>query len=178
VDPAWGGVALDRTLRTVDTLRFLTGEDLQAVGAATGPRALGSAATPAPGSAVPPAQTAVEALQGFLQLPRSRAVFSTFDAYLVPHVPPRIEVYGTVASAALVPWESEGSSTLHFYRHGEQLSAADATPAADLWSASVHAFVTAVEDRSAPPSSAADDVRNLSVCLALLAQAGAPTPEA
>ncbi len=170
VDAAWGGVVLDRTLRSVDAIRFMTNETVRAQGAAAGPRALGAAAASAPGAA------AIEALHGLLALPRTGAIFNTFDAYLAPHILPRIEVYGSTGAAALMPWRSESSSALFFDRHGEQLSAAGETPAADLWSASISAFVAAVESNGAPPIAAAEDIANLRVCRALLAQAGGPAP--
>lgn len=172
VEAAWGGIALDRTLRSVDAVRFLTGEAPRAAGAAAGPVAFGRGAARAERDAA-----AVEALHGLLALPRSGAVFSIFDAYLISHVPPRIEVYGATGSAALDPWQCHSSSAVYFNRHGEQLSAASETPAADLWAAAVSAFVAAVATNGAPPISASEDIANLTLGLALLAQAGGPTPE-
>ncbi len=184
VDPQWGGIALDRTLRTVDAIRFLTGDEAHVTAATRGPRAFGHDEPPAQGApwaagdhrprATP---TAIESLHGLFTLNRTGAAFSTMDSYLLPHVPARIELYGSAGSAALDPWQSDSSSTLTFYSRGEVLSAADATPAADLWSATVAAVVTAVETNGAAPAPAAEDIANLAQCLALLDLAGGPAPE-
>lgn len=181
VEPAWGGVALDRTMRTVDAVRFLTGEAAVVLGAAAGPRAFGSDETTtvrAVEQPHPPRQgtVAVEVLHGLLQLPRSGAVINTFDAYLAPHVQPRIEIYGSSGAAALQPWQSDTSSAVHFDRYGERLHAEDDAPAADLWTLAIAAFMAAVASGAPAPTPAAEDIANLAICLALLEQAGGPTP--
>lgn len=181
VDPAWGGIALDRTLRTVDAIRFLTGERVRVVGAAAGPRALGEeGAALTRGETGSPAgrkgAAAVETLHGQLGLSPSGAVVDTFDAWLVPHVQPRIEIYGSTGSATLQPWQSETASAVQFDRHGMRLPAEDETPAADLWATSLAAFMAAVDSEGAPPVPALEDIANLEICLALLEAAGGGPP--
>ncbi len=165
VDASYGGILLDRTLRTVDAVRFLFGGEIARVAAAAGPHALG------PSAAERRAQ-AVEDLHSLLTLDGTGAVVQAHDSYLAPHAPPQIVLFGASRSAAVLPWNADSDSPLYLYRSGEVEPVAATTGGrVNLWALSIVAFQEAVRAGAAPPATATDDVANLGVCEALLAAA-------
>lgn len=165
IEPAWGGALLERTLRTVDAVRFLCGEPVARVSAAAGPAVLADPQAP------PDLDTGLVALEDVharLTLENSGAVFATHDSYLVPHAPPRIDLYGSAGAATILPWNDREPSRLYHYRGGALDESPLARSAVNLWSLSIIAFQAAVRTGGPPPATASDDQANLALCHALL----------
>src|SRR5690606_15567196 len=90
VEPAWGGVITERTMRTVDAIRFLLGDEVRSVQAAAGPDIQGTGA--------------IEDAHTLFVMRNQHAVLQAHDSFLLPHAPSRIDVYGTSGSVTVQPW--------------------------------------------------------------------------
>lgn len=165
VAPAGGGLLFERTLRTIDTARFVSGDEVQALQAAAGP--------PAHSGDV------VDDLHALLVLRRGRAIVHLHDSWNMGRAPSRIEAACTAGSALLVDWNSERTSRLFIERTGFGTRAAwgDAAartpaqpqplPEVDLWQLSLLAVHAALRTGNPPPTPAVDDIAALDVALAL-----------
>lgn len=162
VEPAWGGVLFDRTLRTVDLLHFLLQQEVASVMAQSGPRMFSSELveehTPGMGAPIEDAHTIVTMRGG-------GATFHLHDSYLLPHAPSRIDLFGSSSSVTIMPWAEVEASTMSIYRHGERLQVP--APAVNSWQRTIQAFEDAIHGGASALASSENDIENLSVCLAI-----------
>lgn len=159
VEPAWGGVLFDRTLRTIDLLRFLLGKEIASVLAVSGPRMFSNEGRES--SARDPVEDAhtIATMQG------SGATFHLHDSYLLPHAPSRVDLFGASGSVTIMPWSDSTASAMSVYRHGERLQVQ--VPVADLWQRAILAFDESVRTGQTSLAGSMDDTENLHVCQAI-----------
>lgn len=181
VEAAWGGVLNDRTLRTIDALRFVCRDEVARVTAAAGPHILGQASR---GGEAAADRYAVEDLHALVTLQRSGAAVNVHDSFLVPHAPARIDLFGSSGAATLLPWNSIEQSALYLYRDGALVEASPQPTPVNLWSLSIVSFHEAVRQGLTPAAGPVDELANLSVVAALAeslrtgaVQSPAPPPD-
>ncbi len=165
VAPAGSGLLFERTLRTIDTARFVSGDEVQALQAAAGP--------PAHSGDV------VDDLHALFVLRASRAVVHVHDSWNMGRAPSRIEAACTAGSALLLEWNSERTSRLFIERTGLGTRAAwgDAVarspaqpqplPEVDLWLVGLLAVHAALRTGNPAATTAVDDIAALDVAFAL-----------
>lgn len=151
VEPAWGGVITERSMRTVDAIRFLLGDEVRSVQAAAGPDLQGTGA--------------IEDAHTLFVMRNNRAVFQSHDSFLLPHAPSRIDIYGTSGSVTVQPWSETGTSPISIYRHGERLQVQ--TPQSSLLVRTLLAFEEGMKRGNPSLAGAVDDIANLNVCSAI-----------
>lgn len=152
--PGGGGVLLDRTLHSVDLIRYLLRDEAAAIHALSTQQILAGG------------ESAVEEdVVSHLTLRRSGLVFQLHDSFLVPHTPTAVEIYGSagmlVARHCLT---DDYPSELHLIRHG--YSSALPLFTTDLYQRSVQIFAEAVRGQGVPLAGGADGVQSLAVVLA------------
>jgi 1,5-anhydro-D-fructose reductase (1,5-anhydro-D-mannitol-forming) len=162
VEPAWGGILFDRTLRTVDLLRFLLQGEIASVQARSGLRMF-SGEEPA-GEDLERAST-IEDAHCIVTMKPGGATFHLHDSYLLPHAPSRIDLFGASGSVTIMPWSETGASAMSIYRHGERLQVH--TPQTSSWQRTILAFESSVATGRAIAPGSAEDIENLSVCIAI-----------
>jgi len=150
---AGSGVTLDITVHDVDTIRFVTGMEPTRVTAVGANQGLGTAAADA---------VMTTGLLG------DGVLFSTHDAFTVPHAVTGFEVHGTAGSLiganCMTPAPVGGLSLLRDgVRSDVQLPEVDS-----LYSPNVEAFVSAVRGEGQPIATGDDGRRSLEVALAVL----------
>lgn len=169
VEAAWGGVMIERTLRTVDAVRFLAGDEIAQASAIAGADVFGQGERR---QTSPGARRHFDDLHALLKLERSEAVFGTHDSFLIPHAPTRIDIYGSAGSAAIVPWQSLRLNQLARYRGGMLEEVRLSSTPLNQWQLSIVAFQAAVQAGVAPPASAVEEMANHRVIGALLESLG------
>jgi 1,5-anhydro-D-fructose reductase (1,5-anhydro-D-mannitol-forming) len=150
-----GGVLFDRTLHSVDLIRYVLRDEAAAVLAHSTQHILGSEVD--------------EDVVGYVVLRRSGLVFQLHDSFLVPHTPTAIEIHGSagtlVAQHCLV---DDYPSELHLTRQGQSrnlpLFAADFDHHVDHQA--VQLFAAAVRGQGMPLATGTDGVQSLAVALA------------
>lgn len=161
VEPAWGGILFDRTLRTVDLLRFLLQAEFASVLAQSGPRMFSSNSTSGGEHGLAP----IEDAHAIATMKGSGATFHLHDSYLLPHAPSRVDLFGASGSVTIMPWSETEASSMSVYRHGERLQVY--TPKANNWQRAIMAFDASVRSGQLSVAGSVDDIENLSVCIAL-----------
>jgi len=161
VEPAWGGILFDRTLRTVDLLRFLLQEEIASVVARSGPRMFSSEPSSGDAELVSP----IEDAHAIVAMKTSGATFHLHDSYLLPHAPSRIDLFGANGSVTIMPWSDTDASAMSIYRHGERLQVQ--TPQANNWQRAIATFDASVRSGQLSTAGSLDDIENLSVCRAI-----------
>lgn len=158
IESAWGGILFDRTLRTIDLVRFLLAEDVAAIQSTRGKALFDSAQG-----------NAVEDLHTFLTMRQSGAVIQAHDSYLLPHAPSRIDLYGATGAVTIMPWSETHASAMSIYRHGERLQVN--VPVASQMVRTLHAFAETqrIGTLGVPHllANSAEDIANLEVSLAV-----------
>lgn len=149
--PDGGGVILDRTLHSVDLIRYLLRDEAADVYARSTHQVLGD--------------DVEEDVVSHLVLRRSGLVFQLHDSFLVPHTPTTVEIHGSagalVARHCLV---DDYPSELHLIRHGRG-SPLPLVPA-DLAHRAVQLFTAAVRGQGTPLATGTDGVQSLAIALA------------
>jgi 1,5-anhydro-D-fructose reductase (1,5-anhydro-D-mannitol-forming) len=146
------GVALDITVHDIDTVRFVTGLELETV------TAVGASQGSHPGliDAVMVAAT----LSGGVLL-------QTHDAFTVPHAPTGLEVHGSkgsLVSSQSMTQDPVGTVILHRAGEAHQVTLADSD---DLYVRGLLRFADAVAGRGRPAASGVDGLRSLAAGLAV-----------
>ncbi len=154
IESAWGGILFDRTLRTIDLVRFLLADEISSVQSTKGKALFESSEG-----------NAVEDLHSFLTMQRSGAVIQAHDSYLLPHAPSRIDLYGATGSVTVMPWSETHASALSIYRHGERLQVN--VPVAGQLVRTLNAFVETQRGVPNLLATAAEDIANLQTSLAV-----------
>jgi 1,5-anhydro-D-fructose reductase (1,5-anhydro-D-mannitol-forming) len=145
-----GGVLLDRTLHSLDMLRFLLRDDVAEIFAAGSPPLLGTAVE--------------EDVRTVVTLRRTGIVAATHDSFIVPHAPTSVEVHGSRGTLIVRHcWVDEPPSELWLLRHSA--GQAIPLPAADVARDVVRRFVDAVRRQTAPLAGGADGVHSLAAVL-------------
>ncbi len=148
--PPAGGVLLDRTLHSLDMLRFLLRDDIADIFAAASPRLLGDAVE--------------EDVRTVVTLRRSGLAAAAHDSFVIPHTPTSVEVHGSRGTlVARHCWVDAPPGELWLLRHGG--SEAVPLPPADVALAAAQRFVDAVRVGSAPLAGGADGVHSLAAVL-------------
>jgi 1,5-anhydro-D-fructose reductase (1,5-anhydro-D-mannitol-forming) len=154
---AGAGVVLDLTVHDVDTVRFITGmevEEVAAIGMAQGLSTGGADAV---------------AVAGRLSGPDDLgATLHLHDAFTTPHAPSAVEVFGTAGSALATNAMSQtpdGEVVLH--RDGADGVLVDVGERENLYVRGLRAFADAVAGHGEPPCTGEDGVRSLAVALAV-----------
>lgn len=162
-----GGLLLERALRSIDLVRFVSDDEIAAVQAQVGPSAHG--------------EGVVDDLHALLRLKHSRALVHLHDTWNAGRAASRIEAYTTAGSAAVVDWSSEQTSRLFIEQTGPGARSAHADttarrpaepmalPVIDLWLVSLLAVHKAIRTGNPPSPSAVDDIAALDVSHALRA---------
>jgi 1,5-anhydro-D-fructose reductase (1,5-anhydro-D-mannitol-forming) len=147
---AGGGVMLDITVHDADTIRFVTGLEPTAITAVGASQGLGHG--------IPDAVMT----SGLLD---DRVLFSTHDAFTVPHADTGFEAHGTLGSlvgrGCMTP---APVGTLDLLRDGETEPVS--LPVVDsLYEPNIAAFISAVDGRGEPLASGDDGRRSLLIAL-------------
>jgi len=148
--PPAGGVLLDRTLHSLDMLRFLLRDDIADIVAVASPPLLGTVVE--------------EEVRTVVSLRRSGIVATTHDSFLIPHTPTGIEVHGSRGTfVARHCWVDEPPSELWLLRHGGSQSIP--VLQTNIALAVAQRFVDAVRGQGAPAAVGADGVYSLAAVL-------------
>jgi len=154
---AGAGVVLDITVHDVDAIRFLTGDEVAEVTAATANQGL--AAGPVEDSAM-----------GVLRM-RGGQLVSFHDAYTVAHAGTGIELHGKTGSLIgrdlLMP-DPVGEVLL---RRGEAVERIEVGERRPIYEVVVERFAAAARGEGEPVASGVDGIRSLEVALAVLQSA-------
>jgi 1,5-anhydro-D-fructose reductase (1,5-anhydro-D-mannitol-forming) len=155
-----GGVLFDRSLHSLDLLRFLCADEIAEVFAVEGKRIWGAEVE--------------EDVVMIVRMARRGVSFTVHDSFIIPHTPTSIEVYG--AQSTLTAWRclGEGKSVLWSQRAGEQqtLALREFIPLQE----SVAAMHRAATGSGQPVANAHDAVQGLAAVFAAQQslQRGAP----
>lgn len=156
--PGGGGVLLDRTLHSVDLIRYLLRDEAAAVHALSTQRILGSDQSGEESQVE-------EDVVSHLSLRRSRLVFQLHDSFLVPHTPTTVEIYGGAGTlVARHCLTDDPPSELYLIRHGH--SSTLPLFAIDLYQHAIQVFAEAVRGQGVPLASGTDGVQSLAIVLA------------
>lgn len=161
IENAWGGVLFDRTLRSVDLLRFLLREEIRSVTAVAGPATFGGEDR---------ARTApLEDAHTIATMRVSGATFHLHDSYLLPHAPSRVDLFGASGSVTIMPWSETEASAMSIYRHGERLpvNRPQRAHAQGQWERTLLAFDESVRTGRFTLAGSMDDIENLNFCMAI-----------
>ena len=146
--PQGGGVLLDRTAHTVDTLRFLLRDEIDNVYSASSQQFLGDYVE--------------EDVVSIFNLRRNGIAIQTHDSFLAAPTPISVEFYGSAGTLTVYDcWRTDRTSELWIHRHGQ--STIVPTTVTDPFLASLQAFTQAVRTQSAPLAGGADGVNNLAI---------------
>jgi 1,5-anhydro-D-fructose reductase (1,5-anhydro-D-mannitol-forming) len=157
-----GGALLVRTLLSADVVQFLLHRSVRTVAALTG--------TPLRAGQVE------EEIFGHFGC-TGGLVVRFHDSFLLPHVPPLLELYGATGTLRLQHWPVEtGVAALTILRRDEEERVA--IELVDPYRAAVARFLAAIRGAAPPLATAADDQRNLLIveaCRTSLSHSGALT---
>lgn len=143
-----GGVLFDRTLHSVDLVRYLLRDEIDAVYSQASPALLGS--------------NVEEDVTSLLTLRRQEIVAGVHDSFYLPHLPDLLEVIGSRgALTAHHCWTDDRPSTLTLQRHGALQSLP--VTAEDPYAVAIRAFHAAVTGTGAILAGGADGVQSLLV---------------
>lgn len=154
IESAWGGILFDRTLRTIDLVRFLLGDEIDNVQATTGKGLFATTES-----------SAVEDLHSLFTMKSSGAVIQTHDSYLLPHAPSRIDLLGATGSVTIMPWSETHASAMSVYRHGERLQVS--VPVASQMVRTLNAFTETQRGAHNLLADARQEIANLEVSMAV-----------
>jgi 1,5-anhydro-D-fructose reductase (1,5-anhydro-D-mannitol-forming) len=162
--PGGGGVLFDRTLHSVDLVRYLLRDEAAAIHSLSTQHILGGEDGKGnEGGAI--AEAVDEDVVSHLVLRRSGLVFQLHDSFLVPHTPTTVEIHGSagtlVARHCLV---DDYPSELHLIRHGQ--SSPLPLFSIDLYQRAMQLFAEAVRGRGMPLATGTDGVQSLAIVLA------------
>jgi 1,5-anhydro-D-fructose reductase (1,5-anhydro-D-mannitol-forming) len=154
---AGAGVVLDITVHDVDTIRFLTGDEVAEVTAATANQGLAAGAVE-------------DSAMGVLRM-RAGQLVSFHDAFTVAHAGTGIELHGTTGSLIgrdlLMP-DPVGEVLL---RRGEEVERVEVGERRPIYEVVVERFAAAARGEGEPVASGVDGIRSLEVALAVLQSA-------
>ena len=149
---AGAGVIFDITVHDADTLRFITGHEVESVTATTSSHGLG------PGEVEDTAFCVMVLTDGSVAL--------THESFAVPHAYTAIEVHGTDGSLYIrdaLTQDPDGQIVLR--RDGDE-QVIDPGTRDDLYAVTLRAFEDAVAGRGAPTCTGADGIAALTIALA------------
>ncbi|MFN8495282.1 MAG: Gfo/Idh/MocA family oxidoreductase [Caldilineaceae bacterium] len=164
-----GGVIFDRTIHSLDLLRFLLADEIAEVTAISGPATLGERMD---SENTKPVE---EDVQTAVRLTRQPVLCQVHDSFTIPHYPTSVEVYG--ATGALVAYgvlTEESPRELHLWRSG-QFTIVPSAAIDPYWLALYH-FNAAVRNAAPLLATAEDGVTSLAVALAVRQSIQMQTP--
>lgn len=145
-----GGVFLDRSLHSLDLLRFLCADEIAEVFAVEGKRIWGAEVE--------------EDVVMIVRMARRDVAFTVHDSFVLPHAPTSVELHGS--QSTLVAWRclGEGNSALWSLRAGarQALALRESIPMQEA----VAAMHLAATGRGQPLASAHDAIESLAAVLA------------
>ena len=151
---AGAGVVLDLTVHDVDTVRFITGMEVQEVAAIGVGQGLSAGGVDA------------VAVAGRLT---GDATVALHDAFTTPHAQSAVEVFGTAASALATDAMSQTpDGEVLLRRDGRDGGLVDVGERENLYVRGLRAFAEAVAGHGEPPCTGEDGVRSLAVALAVM----------
>jgi 1,5-anhydro-D-fructose reductase (1,5-anhydro-D-mannitol-forming) len=161
--PRGGGVIFDRSIHSLDLLRFLFNDEIASVAALGAEQAWGDGV--------------FDDVVINVRMARRQVLVQVRDSYIVPHARDRVELYGTsgtlIARGAFLPGVT---GELELVRHGriQPIPVSEADPFEQV----VQAFGNAVRGDGPPLCPGADALVSLEVALAVRASAAGDLPSA
>jgi len=150
---AGAGAVLDVTPHDADILRFLLNDEVEEVVAASAQQGMAKGA-------------AEDAVMGVMRL-RSGVLASFYDAFTIPSVRTRLEIYGTQGSLICNDAMAQDiAATVTLVRGGGE-EAIELEETLDLYREAVRRFNAAVRGQGQPAATGEDGVRSLAVALAV-----------
>lgn len=151
LQPVGGGVLFDRSMHSIDLLRFVFSDEIAEVAAATTQRILGF--------------TVEEDVVMTVRLRRSNLLVQVHDSFITPHIPTALEIYGSAAmlyAEHCLDDSRPSRLTLHRNQHSRVVPLQDV----NVWQASVAAFCRAVRSEAELLATAQDGIATLTAILA------------
>jgi 1,5-anhydro-D-fructose reductase (1,5-anhydro-D-mannitol-forming) len=143
-----GGVLLDHTAHTVDLVRFVMRDEIDAIYSTSTQQFLG--------------REVEEDVLSILHLRRHRIALHAHDSFLLAPAPVSVEIYGNAGTLTLYDgWRAGQPGELWLHRHGQNTRVP--TPSIDPFLASLHSFVNGLRTGGAPLAGGADGVNNLAI---------------
>lgn len=143
-----GGVLLDRTLHSVDLLRYLLRDEIAAVYSQAAPALLGSRVE--------------EDVTSVLTLRRLAILATVHDSFYLPHLPNQVQLIGSRgALTACHCWTDDQPSTLTLQRHGADYPLT--LTAEDPFAVALRSFHAAIAGIGPTLASGVDGVQSLQV---------------
>lgn len=164
-----GGVVFDRTIHSLDLLRFLLADEIAEVTAISAPSTLSER------TELENSKPVEEDVQTTVRLARQPVLCQVHDSFLIPHCPTSVEVYGT--TGALVAYgvlTDEVQRELHIWRSGQFTSVPSA--AINPYWLTLYHFNAAIHSAAPPLATAEDGVTSLAAALAVRQSIQTQTP--
>jgi 1,5-anhydro-D-fructose reductase (1,5-anhydro-D-mannitol-forming) len=161
---AGGGAVLDLTVHDADTIRFLLGDEIVEVVAATASDYLGK------GVVEDSAMSVVRTAQGVL--------VSFHDSFTVPHAPTGVEIFGS--TGAIIVQDALAAEPIGrvLLRRDRDMTEIELPKVRSIYEVAVARFNAAVRGEGEPLASADDGIASLAVAIAALESARTGRPVA